>query len=137
MYDQSHFNGIMTFAIVISILAYVYFGYAQYRIAQKVGHKQPWWAWVPILNFFQVIQMAGKQWYWFLFCLIPFVNIVCVAMLWMEVAKACRKDAVWGILTLFPVMNFVSVGIMAFGKPAAESPFPPHDHATQKPAGVA
>lgn len=136
MYDQSYYSGLMTFLAVASIVAYVYFGYAQYRIARKVGHKQPWWAWVPILQLFQLIQMAGKQWYWFVFCLVPFLNIVCFALLWIEVAKACHKDPVWGVLTVFPVMNFVSVGVMAFSQPKTESPFPPHDHTPHKPAGV-
>lgn len=136
MYDQNFINGIMTIIVVMSIAAYVYFGYAQYRIARKVGHQKPWWAWVPILQFVQIIQMAGKEWYWFLYCMVPFVNIVCGAILWIEIAKACKKDPIWGILTLFPVMNIVSVGVLAFSQPKSDSPFPPHDHTPRKPAGV-
>ena len=114
---------------------YLYFGYTQYRIAQKVGHQSPWWAWVPILNFFQQIQMAGKEWYWFLFCLIPVVNIFAIAAMWMEIAKNCRQSAAWGIMAIIPFINFIAWGYLAFSGGVDAPPTPPQE-APKQPESV-
>lgn len=118
--------GAVEFLVILAI--YFYFTFAQYKIAQKLGHSSPWWAFIPIINTFQLIQMARKEWYWFLFLFIPVVNVVCFAILWMEVAKYCRMSPVWGIATLVPFINFVSIGLMAFSNASPPSSFPPPDH---------
>ena len=113
---------------------YFYFAFTQFKIAQKVGHKSAWWAWVPVLNFFQQVQMAGKEWYWFVFCLTPVVNIFALAAIWMGIAQNCRKSAVWGIMAIVPLVNFVAWGYLAFSgddhKPS-ETPHQPQQQPQQ------
>ncbi|MCH9032821.1 MAG: hypothetical protein IIB00_11270, partial [candidate division Zixibacteria bacterium] len=74
-----------------------------------------WWAWVPILGWFQLVKLAGKPGIWFLFFLVPFVNVFVMAYLWMEVAKARGSSAFMGFLCILPVIQFISLGILAFG----------------------
>ncbi len=113
------------FVLFLWAALYFYFAFTQFKIAQKVGHQSPWWAWVPILNLFQQIQMARKEWYWFLFCLIPVVNIFAIAVIWMEIARSCRQSAVWGIMAIVPFLNFIAWGYLAFSGGVDAPPAPP------------
>ena len=110
--DGSPFGAIM---LMVILAVYAYFAFAQYKIAQKAGHSSPWMAWIPIANLFQLIDIAGKQWFWILLLFVPFVNIICFAILWAEAAKRIGCSEVWGWLTILPFINFVSIGVMAFG----------------------
>ena len=138
MYESANGNAFGMAFFILAIAFYFYFAVAQYKIAQKVHHSNAWWAFIPILNMFQLVQMAGKEWYWLLFLLVPVVNIVVLAILWAETARACYKSWVWGVLNIFPLVNIVSMGVMAFTSPSTPSHFPPHhDREERKPAGVA
>ena len=123
MYEANYDGGgITTLTWLVLFAMYFYFSFAQYRIAQKVGcADKAWWAFVPILNAFLLINMAGKEWFWFLFCLVPVINIIVFAVLWVEVARMSGHSPAWGILALVPFLNFVAVGVMAFsgGPPRA------------------
>jgi hypothetical protein len=66
------------------------------------------------MNTFLLIKMAGKEWWWFLLGLVPLVNIVIFAILWIETAKAAGHSPIWGVLVLIPFLNFVAIGVMAF-----------------------
>jgi hypothetical protein len=106
---------------------YFYLAFMQYKIAKKVGHPSPWWAWIPIVNIFQQIQMARKEWYWFILCLVPVVNIFAFAAIWMNIARNCNKGTGWGILAIIPFLNFIAWAYLAFssGEPnKAASPQP-------------
>ncbi len=115
--------GAVFFLIVLAV--YFYFAFTQYKIAQRVGcADKAWWSYVPVLNTFLLIQMAGKEWTWFLFCLIPVANVIVFAILWMEVAKASGNSSIWGVLVLIPFLNFVAMGVMAFAGSMPASGFP-------------
>ena len=100
----------------VAIAVYVYFALVQYRIAQKVGLAgQAWWAFVPILNIFLMIKCAGRPLYWFVFMLVPVVNLVVTIMMWMDIAKAVGKPPVWGILTIVASFGILfGFGLAAF-----------------------
>ena len=139
MYEPAYGESYGASFWIVVLAIYFYFTFAQYKMAMKSGHHSPWWAFVPILNTFQLIQMANKEWYWFLFCLVPVVNIVCFAILWANAAKACHHAPFWGVLMLFPFINFVAAGVVAFTNGKYYPPTPPPQQPTkeQTPAGVA
>ena len=116
MYEQSYNNaGIPAIAWFVILAVYFYFAWSQYKIAQKVGcADRAWWAFVPVMNTFLLIRTAAKEWWWFLFLLVPVVNVFMFAILWMETARACGHSPLWGFLVLVPFLNFVAVGVMAF-----------------------
>ena len=123
-YQSSPDAGLGTIPILFLLGVYVYFAFCMFKMAQKTGHTDcAWWAWIPILNTFLLFKIAGKPAWWFLLCLIPLVNIIVFAILWMEAAKAVHVSPVWGIMVLLPLINFVALGIMAFS--AMPQPTPP------------
>lgn len=136
--DGSPFGAIM---LMIIVAVYFYFSYAQFRIAQKAGHQSPWMAWIPIANTFQLINIAGKQWFWILLLFVPFVNVVCFAILWAEAAKRINCAPAWGWLMILPFINFVSIGVMAFGSGNSggsgyHPPAPPRPEQKKEPQQV-
>ncbi len=133
-YDGGGIGAVMWLVILV---AYLYFAYAQFKIAQKTGQSQnAWWAFIPILNTLLLVKMANRPWYWFLFCLVPLVNIIILAVMWIDVAKLCSQPLVWGFLTILPFINFVSIGVLAFSGPPSPSHFPPEKPVSRQPTQV-
>lgn len=130
MYQQSSGEPLFGLFMLLFFAAYyLYFCFAQFKIAQKLGTPNAFFAFVPILQTWQLVTMAGKSALWFVGCLVPFVNVIIFAVLWMEVAKNVNKSPAIGILNIFPFINLFSISLMAFGgssAPRHESPFPPH-----------
>ena len=117
--------GLGLIPVLVMLAIYVFYGYCQSRIAKKAGHSDiAWWAYIPILNVFQLIKLAGRPGWWFLLCLVPFVNIVAFAVLWMDTAKNVQQSAVWGIAMLLPFINFVALAVLAFSTPPRRMPPP-------------
>ncbi|UCC45577.1 MAG: hypothetical protein JSU65_06575 [Candidatus Zixiibacteriota bacterium] len=137
MYESSGSNSMGLLFPLAMIVGYLYFSYALYMIAKKLNHDNPWFAWIPILNTIQLIQMAYKPMYWFLLMFVPVVNLVCIAILWIEVAKRCGHSPLVGFLTLIPPFSLVTIGMMAWsGNPSYSQVSPPSQQTPKKPEPV-
>jgi hypothetical protein len=124
------------FMWVIMIALYVYFAFMQFKIASnKTGNADiAWFAFIPILNTILLIKMAAKPMWWFILLLVPFINVICFFILWIEVAKICGQSPVWGFLTMIPPISFVSVFILAYGsRPVVAEQPPPTPKYEEKP----
>jgi len=130
MYETSNAGGFDAVVWLVFLALYFYFTYAQFKIAQKLRHENAWFAFVPLLNTIQLVQMSRKSMWWFLFCFIPFINIVCFAIMWVEVAKYVGHPPILGFLTIIPLVNFITIGILAFSQGEAyPSQAPPQERA--------
>ncbi len=117
---------------------YLFFAVALYKIAQKCRcHNEAWWGFVPILNVLLSLKCASRPMYWFIFMMIPIVNIVIAAIVWTDIAKAVGKHPIWGILCLLPFINFVALGVLAFGESSTPTIPPTQPTSPREPAGVA
>lgn len=104
---------VITWTIYIGL--YIYIGYALYVIAKKTGHRENgWMAWIPLVNFILMLQIAEKPMWWLILLFVPIVNIVISIIVWMKIAEARNKPDWWGILMLIPLVNIVIPGIIAF-----------------------
>jgi hypothetical protein len=54
--------------------------------------------------------------WWFILFLIPIVNLVIIALVWMAICERRGKPAWMGILMLIPIANLVVLLMLAFGK---------------------
>lgn len=93
---------------------YAYFAYSLMLIAQKTNTDNGWFAWVPLLNVVLLFNIARKPIWWLLLLLIPIVNIVIVALVWMGVAEMRNKPGWWGLLIFVPLVNLALPGMLAF-----------------------
>jgi uncharacterized membrane protein YhaH (DUF805 family) len=116
--------------LIVAIIAYVYFGLAIMKLAQRLKVEPAWLAWVPIGNVYLLLKMGKQPWWPMLLLLamiIPLVNIVAmivfVVYLVMATWKICEaraKPGWWSLLTFIPLVGpiwqFIMFGILAWGK---------------------
>jgi hypothetical protein len=83
-----------------------------WRVFAKAG--QPGWAvLIPIYNFYVLCRIAGRPGWWVILMLVPLVNIIVVALLSIDVARAFGKGVGFGIGLL--LLSFVFYPILGFG----------------------
>ena len=101
--------------LLVCFALYFYLAFSQFKMAQKCGHSDSaWWSFIPILNTILIWKMSGKEWYWFVFFLVPIVNVIAFFIVWAEVAKNLGHSAFWGAMVMIPGINFVALYILAF-----------------------
>ncbi len=108
-------------------LFYVLSAWLLYRIGKKLGYENCWYAWVPILNYWMMTELAGKDTTWFIIMVVfmfccGIVTFVMMIMLFMEIAERCGKERWWGILIIIPIVNFVIMYILGSGPAVPPSP---------------
>lgn len=76
------------------------------------ANKPGWGALIPIYNVYLILKMAGRPGWWLLLYLVPIVNIVVHIVVSIDVAKAFKKSAAFGVvgLWLFSMIGFLILG---------------------------
>jgi hypothetical protein len=96
-----------TISFIVGILGLV----AWWVIFQKTG-RPGWYAIIPLWNVYQIIQVAGRPGWWFLLLLIPFVNLVIVIIITLDIARKFGKGTGFAIgMILLSVIFYL---ILAF-----------------------
>lgn len=114
-----------TVMLVFVVGIWVFVSLTLVGIANKLGHTDhAWWGWVPIMNTFLIIEMAGKPMHWLLFMFIPIVNLVVFAILGMEIARRRGYSPFVGLLCLVPFVQFITMGMLAWGAGSTPNRFP-------------
>ncbi|MEA2239163.1 MAG: hypothetical protein QOC81_3887 [Thermoanaerobaculia bacterium] len=82
-----------------------------WKIFVKAG-KPGWAAIVPIYNLIVLIEICCKPLWWFILLLIPFVNIIVLIILYVELAKRFGKGVGFAIGLL--ILPFIFFPVLAF-----------------------
>ena len=87
---------------------------SMWKIFAKAG--QPGWAvLIPIYNFWVMSEIScNNNIMFFIFCFIPFLNVVAIIAYTFGIAKTFGKDVGFAIATIF--FYFITFPILAFGK---------------------
>ncbi len=113
----------VVFFVLMAIL-YVYCAIALMTIANKTKTQNAWMAWIPVINFYLITQIAGVSGLWTLALLVLLVPVsglsilLWVVSIWLfwRIAKR-RKFPGWlSLFLIIPVVNLVVLGILAWGK---------------------
>jgi hypothetical protein len=116
MNDTAAASAISTSMILfIALGIYILMAFPLYTMGKKTGSTNAWFAFVPILNTILMLEIAGKELWWFILLLIPCVNIVVFVIVWMGIAEAMDKPGWLGVLMLVPVANIIVPFYLAFG----------------------
>ena len=113
---------VIIFMLLMLIALYIYVSLALMTIAKKTKTKNRWFAWIPILNFYLITQIAKQSGWWTLILLawiIPFGGIAIVAVgIWMFwlIAERRKFPGWFSLLLLIPIVNLVMLGILAWKK---------------------
>ena len=99
---------IMIVYLAILLLAII----SMWKIFTKAG-EPGWAAIVPIYNVIVLLKIAGKPAWWFILMLIPFVNIVILFMVSINLAQNFGKSTGFGVGLV--LLGFIFGPILAFG----------------------
>lgn len=95
-------------------------------VFKKAG-VAPWKALVPIYNIVVWIKVCGKNWHWYLYFLVPAINIFTFLLLVVETAKVFRRYGFWE-QTFAVIFPWIYLPILGFNKAQYADPAdnPPH-----------
>lgn len=111
-------SGVWIALYVLFMLAiYLFMGFCLMKMADKTGTPNGWFGFIPILNFWLMVQIAQRDVIWFILLLIPCVNIVVLILVWMDIAAVMGFENWWGILIIIPIFNFYVLYKLAFTEP--------------------
>jgi hypothetical protein len=102
-------------SFIIWAAVYIYTALAYYTIATKLNYANPWMAWVPFVNCWMMVELAGKEFWWFILFFIPIANLVAAVVITMAIAERVGKPSWWGILILVPFVGLAVPGVLAWG----------------------
>lgn len=115
--------GMFWLMIGMGLVFYVYGALALMAIAKRTNTENPWLAWIPVANIYLMTKIAGIHPAWTLVILLPLIPLVgslaimiVMVYFWWKIAEVRNKPGWWGILMLVPIVNFVIMGILAWGK---------------------
>lgn len=79
-----------------------------YEKAERSG----WLIFIPIVNMYVLLRIAGQPAWHFLLLFIPIVNIIILILMWIELGKAFGKSTLFGLGLIF--FSWIFVVILAF-----------------------
>ncbi len=85
-----------------------------WRVFEKAGVKG-WWVLVPFVNIWKWVRIIDKKFWWFIYCMIPFLNVFVIMLMIVETDKCFRKNSLWYQL-LSIIFPFVFLPMLGFGK---------------------
>jgi hypothetical protein len=112
-----------------SLFTWLISGWLLYRIGKKLGYERAWYAWVPFLFVYMMVQLSDQDegWFWIIIILtfIPCINIISLVMfiiVIMDLTEKCGKPRWWGILWLIPIVMWVVSFITGSGEAPPQQP---------------
>ena len=107
----SAFLGI--FSLIIGISVSILMTISMWKIFKKAGHEG-WKSLIPIYNMYIMCQIAGKEWWYLLFFLVPFANIYAMFVIYDGIAKRFGKTT--GFTIGMMILPVIFLPILAFSK---------------------
>jgi Family of unknown function (DUF5684) len=92
--------------VVLAIIAY-------WKIFTKAG-EAGWQSIIPIWSTIVLLKIVGRPVWWILLLLIPFVNIVVIIVVMLDLAKSFGKSTAFGIFGLV-IFSLIGYFILGFG----------------------
>ncbi|MGO9064434.1 MAG: DUF5684 domain-containing protein [Myxococcaceae bacterium] len=109
--DQSMMPGPGTGLIWLAIVVLAVAGL--WKVFEKAG-KPGWAAIVPIYNLIVLMEIAGKPLWWVVLIFIPFINIIVLLVVYIEVAHRFGQSTAFGWGMTF--LGFIFLPILGFGE---------------------
>ncbi|MFO7978884.1 MAG: signal peptidase I [Bacteroidales bacterium] len=101
----------MSIYMILSILFFVASLAGLYRIFQKAGYKG-WAALIPFYNLYIWLKVVNKPLWWYIFLILPFINVFTLLLMVVETLKCFRKDGLGeqALGVLFPFVYLPYLG---------------------------
>ncbi len=102
-------SGVTTIIYLILLIATIA---GLWKMFMKAG-KPGWAAIIPIYNLIVLLQIVGKPIWWIILCLIPFVNIIIMIIILLELVKKFGQPT-WHVI-LAILFSFAYFPYLGFG----------------------
>ena len=82
-----------------------------WKIFEKAGYPG-WTVLVPFYNLYIWLKVIDKPWWWYIFLIIPFINVFMILLMIVETAKCFLKFKLWeqGLAVIFPFIYLPYLG---------------------------
>jgi signal peptidase I len=101
-------SGYIITTIIFSILSIA----GLYRIFEKAG-EDGWKAIIPFLNFYVWLKIIKKPLWWYIFILVPFINVFVLLLMVVEILKCFGKESI-GAQALGVIFPFLYMPYLGF-----------------------
>ena len=91
----------------LGLVGYFFMAWCLWKIARDLKVGDEWMAWVPLINLFTLFRVANRPAWGVLLLLIPVVNLVVLAIIFMRFAERRNRLSLYGLLLFIPVVNFL------------------------------
>ncbi len=89
--------------ILVFIVLNLLHGIATWKFYKRAG-IEPWKAFVPFLNLYELMKIINRPVWWMIFAYIPIVNLLMIPTLWVQLlnvfGKKSTKDKILAVITL-------------------------------------
>ncbi len=109
-------NGVLV-VVYIAIIVLVVAGW--WMIFAKAG-EAGWKAIIPIYNVLVLLKVVGREWWWLILFLIPFVGFIAWIFVSLDLAKSFGRTPGFAIGLIF--LSFIFAPILGFGSATYEGP---------------
>lgn len=103
-------GGLMTVIYLAVVVAAVVAMWKMFEKAEEEG----WKSLIPFYNTYTLFRIAGRNGWGFLLLLVPFVNVVVLLVVAIDLAKHFGKSATFGVVGLW-LFSIVGYMILGFG----------------------
>ncbi|MGF1676013.1 MAG: DUF5684 domain-containing protein [Rivularia sp. (in: cyanobacteria)] len=115
---SSDSGAVRVLELILSLAEYVFSSYCFYTMLEKLDYRNAWFAWVPFLNVWAILEAGDRSPWWIVGFFIPFVNIVAAIYLiiaYANIVKKLGKNPWLILLMIIPFVNFAMMYHFAFG----------------------
>ncbi|MEE4177045.1 MAG: signal peptidase I [Bacteroides sp.] len=102
----------MSMYMILTILFFLASAAGLWKIFEKAG-KPGWYAIVPFLNIYHWLKIIDKPLWWFIFVLVPFINVFTLLLMVVETLKCFNKHGL-GQQALGVIFPFVYLPYLGF-----------------------
>ena len=96
-------------SLILWLATYLFSSYCFYVMFQKLSYSNAWFAWVPLLQTWAMLEVGDRSPWWIIGLFIPFVNFVAIFFLlsaFINMVKKLDKNPWFILLMLIPLANF-------------------------------
>ena len=104
----------MDIYLVLILAGFVLSVAGLWKIFRKAGVKS-WYVLIPFVNVWYWVKIIDKKFWWFIYCLIPFLNVFVIMLMIVETDKCFKKNNLWYQL-LSIIFPFVFLPLLGFAK---------------------
>ena len=110
-------------AWIIYLVIFILIVAAWWQIFVKAG-EEGWKAIIPIYNIIVLLKIVGREWWWILLMLIPFVGFIVWIIVSLDLAKSFGRGTGFaiGLILLAPIFSLIlGFGSDTYRGPAAKA----------------